>query len=337
MLDLTNRIKAFSHIGKYILAKDEQLTQAVKLSVLKNRWFTEDNVWLSLEAITKAFLDASKLHQFASNYTISDQQKAIGLVLAGNIPCVGFHDILCVILSGNLAKIKLSDKDAILIPLLLKQGELAYPGFEQSFQIVERLKDFDAVIATGSNNASLYFDQYFGKYPHIFRKNRNAVAVLSGEESETELDNLAIDIFQYFGLGCRNVSKLYLPEGYDISKLMEHLDRNKNLANHNKYRNNYDYTLALWLLNKVEFLQNSCLLLKEDPMIPSRIATVHYEYYTDIKELNRHLIEKDQEIQCIVSSHAELGVDYFAFGEAQKPAINDYADGVDTMQFLTNL
>jgi len=233
---------------------------------------------------------------------------------------------------------KLSSKDEILLKALVNKMIELEQQVKGRILLVDRLKGFDAVIATGSNNSSTYFEEYFGKYPNIIRKNRNAVGVITGNETEEEIVALGHDIFNYFGLGCRNVSKLYVPKGYKFDMMLGILhEEYKELANHDKYRNNFDYNNALMLLNKVDYLISGSLIVTESSDIPSRISTVHYSYYDDLDEVNKEIGSRTDEIQCVVGNINLDSMQVFPFGEAQNPSISDYADGVDTMTFLTNL
>jgi len=264
--------------------------------------------------------------------------KTVALIMAGNIPLVGFHDWLCVFVAGHRAKVKLSDKDKRLLPFLVKKmGEWAHESWAYTEFLSEgdRLTDFDMVIATGSNNTARYFEQYFGKYPHIIRRNRNAVAVLSGMETAEELQALGQDIFSYFGLGCRNVSKIYVPHGYHFDTLLEALHEYREMINHDKYKNNFDYNFTLYIMNGIPHKNNGCLLLKEDTSLQARIASVHYEYYDELQDLDALLAEKRDEIQCVVGKIKVNGFTVLPFGQSQKPTLNDYPDGVDVMRFLT--
>jgi hypothetical protein len=260
------------------------------------------------------------------------------LILAGNIPLVGFHDVLSVLASGHHALIKSSTQDARLIKKVLERLIAIEPAFEGSFTFVERLENFDAVIATGSNNTSRYFEYYFGKVPHIIRKNRNSVAVLTGDETTEQLYLLGHDIFDYFGLGCRNVSKLFVPKGYDLIKFFEAIEPYNSIINHHKYNNNYDYNKSIYLVNRDTHLDNSFLLLKEDKSFTSPLAVLFFEYYEDIESLEELLKQENAHIQCIVSElPLNTGNQVVTFGQSQHPQLWDYADGVDTMDFLTKL
>lgn len=339
-MTLKDRIAVLSQLGEEILTRPDWLQDAVIRAYHANRWFTESQSWNALESIAKNFLSQQTLVQWTQKYNISDDlsSKKIGLVLAGNIPIVGFHDIMCCFISGHISKVKLSSKDEVLLKALVSKMEKINPNVVDRIQLSERLKGFDAIIATGSNNSSTYFEEYFGKYPNIIRKNRNAIGVITGFESDEDLISLGYDIFNYFGLGCRNVSKIYVPSGYSFDRLLGILhDNYKEVANHDKYRNNFDYNNALLMLNKVDFLISGSLIITESDSIPSRISTVHYSYYDSLDDVKNELIQREEEIQCIVGKVDLDGRKIFPFGEAQNPSIDDYADDVDTMAFLTNL
>ncbi len=338
------RIELLAELGQYLKdTPDEALEVVVQQAYVANSWFTPENIYRAIRAIADTFLDKALLEGWIARYALPDvehPQKTIGLVMAGNIPLVGFHDWLCVFATGHRALVKLSEKDRYLLPFLVKKlGDWAFESWEYTEFLEEGdlLKNFDAVIATGSNNTARYFEQYFAKYPHIIRRNRNSVAVLTGYESEEELRELGRDIFDYFGLGCRNVSKIYVPHGYHFDYLLEILDDYRNIVLHDKYRNNYDYNLALCLLNRIAHHNNGCLLLYEDSRLQSRIASLHYEYYDDLYDLDERLYEHKDAIQCVVSKVKLRDFRTIPFGKSQEPALDDYADGVDTMAFLSQL
>jgi hypothetical protein len=340
MSSTADRVKALSSLGLYLQDLDTlEINDMCEAAFNANRWFSIENNKLALEGIREAFLDHELLSYWISKYEINEEKepKKVGLVLAGNIPAVGWNDIMCTYLSGNISLIKYSDKDNVILPFLIEKLCFINPSFSYQFEVVEKLGQFDAVIATGSNNSARYFESYFGKYPNIIRKNRNAVAVLTGEETDAQLYLLGKDIFTYFGLGCRNVSKLYVPVDYNFIPLLEALHKYNEIIHHNKYKNNFDYTIALFLLNKVKYSNNGSVILREDERLTSRISSVHYQYYNNEEELAKLLSEKKEEIQCIVSQMPLQGFDVFDFGKAQNPSLDDYADGVDTMQFLTTL
>lgn len=335
-MNLNERISALAKLGEHLQGQDDFLEAIIHRTEYNNPWFTKENQHLAIQAIASEFLDKSKLESWAANYPIADepQLKTVGMVMAGNLPLVGFHDLVCAFVAGYKSKIKLSDKDRFLLPYLLQLLEKYAPGAADYFEIVEQMSGFDAVIATGSNNSARYFEAYFGKYPHIIRKNRNAVAVLDGTETDDDLHLLGKDVFRFFGLGCRNVSKLYLPKGYHFAKLMEALHDFREIANHSKYRNNFDYNLALLMLNQVPYFNNGCIIVAENRDIASRIATLHYEFYENIPTLEAGLTSRTEEIQCIVAKPGLLSLPTIPFGKSQEPGLFDYPDGVDVMEFL---
>jgi hypothetical protein len=325
-------------LGAYIAVGNEALDACIELSYLENKWFTADNTRLSLSAISTTFLDGKKLQSWAKDYDIqafTAVPKTVGVVMAGNIPLVGFHDALCIFVSGHKALIKLSDKDKRLLPFLIDIMKGFDARVADYFEFGERMNNVDAVIATGSNNSARYFEAYFAKYPHIIRKNRNAVAVLDGNETKEELIALGKDIFMYFGLGCRNVSKVYLPKGYVVENLCEVLhDEYKEIVYHDKYKNNFDYNYALFALNKIKFFTTGGLIVTENESLQSRIAALHYEFYDDIEVLENQLVAQQDDIQCIASWVQLRGLKTVPLGATQQPSLYDYPDGVDVMEFL---
>lgn len=348
-MTLQDRLTTLIALGDHLRAADDEFLEALqKRTEFNNAWFTLANQKASVKAIADEFLSEDKLKGWVSAYKITPfasepffpepmERKSVGLVLAGNIPLVGFHDILCVFVAGHKAQVKLSSKDEYVLPYLIKLLAKFDERAAEYFDIVPVLKGYDAVIATGSNNSARYFETYFGKVPNIIRKNRNAVAVLSGKETEEEMRGLGNDVFQYFGLGCRNVSKLYAPAGYDLDPLLHVFHEWKELQNHVKWKNNFDYNYALTTLNKESFHLTGPLMVLEEKAIASRIATLHFEYYEDKAVLETELTQREEEIQLIVAQPDYLSLDTFAFGEAQQPALADYADGVDTLAFLLGL
>ena len=339
-MNLEERINVLSVLAQKLTKDNEELAANVLQSKLHNQWFTEENSWKMIHAIRTQYMQGNVLNEWVSNYTFKEdhQQKKIGLVLAGNIPLVGWHDIMSCFIAGHTSLIKLSDKDRFLTPYLIKALEKIDGRTATYFEIVDRLKDFDAVIATGSNNTSKYFEHYFGKYPHIIRANRNAIAVLTGRETDEEIIALGADIFEYFGLGCRNVSMCLVPPDLNWERYLNVWHEGyKLLAQHNKYKNNFDHNVSLFILNKEQYMISGSLIVKEDPSIASRIASMHYQKYNSKEELYTFLETNKDLIQCVVSSNEIEGVTSFRFGHAQRPKIDDYADGVDTMKFLTSL
>jgi len=338
-MQIQDRIDLFTKLGAYIEDRPEVLEGAVQKAYYENRWFAPAQVWESLDAIRAGFLKPEKLSEWANHYALSNpvDEKTIGLVLAGNIPLVGFHDVLCVLIAGHRAKVKLSDKDRVLIPFLMKKLTEWDERINAYFDFVPQLQGFDAIIATGSTNTSRYFEHYFNKYPHIIRKNRHAIGILTGNESVNQLQDLSEDIFKYFGLGCRNVSKIYIPDQFQFEPLLETLHERNDVILHNKYKNNYDYNTALFLLNSEPYLATGAVLLREDTSLHSRIATLHYEYYQSLSDLQSKLNAQEEQIQLIVSSMEIPGFETFNFGAAQHPGLMDYADGVDVIQWLLGL
>ncbi|SNY99826.1 acyl-CoA reductase [Flagellimonas pacifica] len=303
----------------------------------KNGWFTYENLIFSLEQWVGQLTNENLTH-WVANYPIDQERssKTIGIVMAGNIPLVGFHDFLCVLLTGNKVLAKLSSNDTVLLPFLADCLIEYEPSLADKIQFIEgKFEHFDAVIATGSNNTSRYFEYYFGKKPNIIRKNRNAIAIITGEESNEELQDLGKDIFKYFGLGCRNVSKIYVPSDYDFDQFFNAIFTYQDIIHQNKYANNYDYNKAVYLMSEFKILDNGFLILKEDSSFASPIASLFYERYDSTQALKQQLKEREEDIQCIVSKGMFDGE--VAFGETQKPQLSDYADGVDTLKFLLEL
>ncbi len=339
MMTLEDRINVLVELGHHIQTKEEELQPIFRKTYLENKWLTENNCHKALNGIVEHFLQKDKLLEWTKQYQISDvvQKKNVGLILAGNIPLVGFHDVLSVFVSGHNSNIKLSVKDKHLIPLLVKWMGAINPDTKPYFSFVEKLTTYDAVIATGSNNTAVHFEYYFKHVPNIIRRNRNGVAVIDGTESKETLLELGNDVFDYFGLGCRNVSKLYVPEDYDFNFLMETLHEFNELVLHNKYKNNFDYNYAIFLLNQDPFLSNGCVIVKETKDIATRIAMLGYEYYENESSLTAELTSRKDDIQCIVAQNEIEGLITIQPGKAQQPHLSDYADGVDTLSFLTGL
>ncbi len=330
------RIQALFDLGDFIRNGSEELDACIKYTALKNAWFTEENQRKALEAISLEFLSHANLSAFANRYDLppSGEIKRIGLIPAANIPMVGFHDLLCIFLAGHKTVAKLSERDRQMLPFLIRKMIELHPEAQAYFTFPETLsvKELDGIIATGSNNSSRYFEQYFGSIPHIIRKNRTSVAILSGQETEDDLFQLGKDVFRYFGLGCRNVSHLVVPEGYDFNPLLEQWHKYNRIVLHHKYKNNFDYQFTLFILNKIEHLNNGCIILAENEALVSPISVVYYSTYGEGENPNDKLKSKTEEIQCIVSASGTI-----PFGKAQEPAIDDFADGVDTMEFLLQL
>lgn len=310
---------------------DEKILSILRKSEIENSWFTLENQKFALRQWAN-LLTEEKLNQWLSNYKTPLHSKKVGLILAGNIPMVGFHDVLSVVLSNHIPMIKLSSKDRQLLPFLLQKWNEFSEG-RVPFQLVEKLVDFDAVIATGSNNTARYLEYYFKNHLSIIRKNRTSVAVLKGDETEAELQLLAEDIFRYYGLGCRNVTRLFIPEDLKVDIIFENFLNFKEVINHHKYANNYEYNRAVYLLNQVKFWDNNFVMLKEDSDLFSPLSVINFSRYSSIEEVQQFIRENDENIQAVVAK-PELGLDSIALGEAQNPGLEVYADNVDTMRFL---
>jgi hypothetical protein len=312
------------------------MQEAVKQAAISNHWFTESSIHFALSSIT-SLLDESALRKWLAAYSFPDTNeplRKIGVVMAGNIPLVGFHDFLCVLISGNCFLGKLSSRDDILLKAISDLLSLTEPGFKDRINFTDALlKDYDGVIATGSNNTARHFEYYFKHCPHIIRRNRNGIAILTGMETAEEMKALSTDIFQYFGLGCRNVSKIYIPTDYQFESFYPAMENWKDILFHHHYANNYDYNRAIFLVNVVPFLDNGFLILREEKQIASPVSVVHYERYHSLNNLIQELEIHSHEIQCVVSSSGQVS-SAIPFGKAQFPELHDYADGIDTMEFL---
>ena len=330
-MNLQQRINLLLQLGNYFRDSDTEWTIIKEKAQRENGWFTELFTRLAIDNISDAFLDAEKLKAFASAYAVPAEQahsKTIGLVMAGNIPLVGFHDWLCIFLSGHRALVKTSSKDSVLIKHIISKLAAWDPEAGRQTQFSEMLKGCDAYIATGSNNSARYFEYYFSKYPSIIRRNRTSVAILDGKETEGDLDKLADDVHQYYGLGCRNVTKIWVPAGYDFVPLLSALKKYSDFADHNKYKNNYDYQLAIALMNNQYYMTNGSVLFIENESVFSPISQLNYSYYdNNLPEIVAGL-QNNNDIQCVI------GNGWLPFGKAQSPALTDFADGVDTMAFL---
>ncbi|MGG7438428.1 acyl-CoA reductase [Chryseobacterium arthrosphaerae] len=332
LIKLSDYIKAF-------LAKktedynedDANIELLLKRSEIENPWFTVDNQKFALQQWAD-LLTEEQIKNWLKKYSVSRISKRVGLILAGNIPLVGFHDVISVVLSNHIPVIKLSSKDKYLIPFLLKKWK-EFSDDQVRFEFVERLENFDAVIATGSNNTARYLEYYFKNHLNIIRKNRTSIAVLKGDETDEDLQLLAKDIFQYFGLGCRNVTRIFIPEDFVIDRLFENFLGFQDIINHNKYANNYDYNRAVYLLNQDKFWDNNFVMLKEDDKLFSPLSVINFSRYKSLEEVKGFIAENEENIQCVVAKD-ELGLNSVSFGEAQNPGLDTYADNVDTMKFL---
>jgi hypothetical protein len=329
-----SRINAFIRLGKYLRSLPaETEDEWVQAARAYNSWFTPESVRQALRGIA-TYLDEPELVQWVSQYPSGPGvPKKVGLVMAGNIPAVGFHDLMCILISGHLAYIKPSSQDPVLLKKITDVLLHIEPAFDGRIHFADMLKGMDAMIATGSDNSARYFNYYFSKIPHIIRQNRTSCAVLTGEETPEELAALGTDILQYFGLGCRNVSKLYVPEHYSFTAFFQAVEPLNTVIHHHKYSNNYEYNKSIYLINQVPHQDNGFLLLTENSALVSPISVVYYEYYRSRKELEQKITDQRNKIQVIVSREAWFP-ESAAFGEAQQPRVYDYADGVDTLQFL---
>ncbi|MBX2969386.1 MAG: acyl-CoA reductase [Cyclobacteriaceae bacterium] len=335
-MTLEKRLSAFVQLGDFIRSlDDETLTQLANEAANENPWFTKANVRLALSGIQQN-LTKENLNQWTSQYDFNHvSPKSVGLVMAGNIPLVGFHDLLSVLISGHKAMVKLSSKDSKLMTFLLQRLYSFEPDLKEAVAMQQQaLKGFDAVIATGSDNTARHFEYYFRNVPNIIRRNRTSCAILTGKESQEELHQLGEDVFSYFGLGCRNVSKLFVPNDYDVTNLFQAWNDYEPIIHHHKYANNYDYQKSILLVNKETFLDNGFVLLQESERLVSPIAVLYYQRYTSLEEITNQLKVVEEKIQCVVG-HAPPAT--IPLGQAQHPALWDYADGVDTMNFLTSL
>lgn len=337
MIVLEDRIRAFGTVGRIL--KDMRPSERATLyqgARAENGWFTEDTINLALQGLER-YLDEAKLQQWTQTLPSAPATvKKIGVVMAGNIPLVGFHDFLTVLISGHVLWAKLSAQDSFLLKYIAHILLEIEPRFQDSLIFAERLNNVDAIIATGSDNSSRYFEYYFAKYPHIIRKNRTSVALLNGQESEDDLYALGQDVFQYYGLGCRNISKLYIPVNYFLEPLMDAWQPYQPVLNHHKYQNNYDYIKSIYLVNGEPMYDTGFVLLRESPDLVSPIATVFYEQYQNEADLTQLLATQQSKIQCIVSQNGWFP-NSIPFGQAQQPELWDYADGVDTLAFVNGL
>ena len=329
-----NDLASLSSTASRVFFEDFQ--NLIQLSQSHNGWYTLENVCFAVQSWATA-LTEENLDKWLSNYHFNESTpKNIGLILAGNIPLVGFHDFLSVLVSGHNVLVKTSSNDQFLLPFLAKYIIAIEPEFADKITFVEgKLENFDAVIATGSNNTARYFNYYFRDKPSIIRKNRNSVAVLNGKETKEQLEALGEDIFRYFGLGCRNVSKLFVPKGYSFNAFFEAIFKYQDIIHYEKYANNYDYNKAVFLMSNFKLLDNGFLTIKEDNSYTSPISSIFYEYYDSIEDLQIRLQSESEQIQCVVSNN--LVENSINFGQTQKPNLWDYADNVDTISFLIAL
>lgn len=332
-------IQKITALAEHLLANKSHWHSVFEKAQRENQWFTAENCEMSLQAIIDNYMNPEKLETWLKKYEIPPKptQKNIGLVLAGNLPLVGFHDILCVLACGHTPQIKYATKDTVLTKYLVHQLQLL--DNEHLFSIIEApiLKKFDAIIATGSTNTGRYFEYYFRKVPHIIRKNRVSVAVLTGKETEAEIALLGTDIFSYFGLGCRNVSKIFVPTHFDFTFFLDNLQDFDVVMLHHKYKNNYDYNRSLLLLNQTEHYAADHIMVTCNAQVSAPTSVLHYQFYENEDELTDLILDQYSDIQCIVSNPKRYDGNCIAFGQAQYPQLWDYADNTDTMQFLLNI
>jgi hypothetical protein len=338
-MNFQERIRSFAALGETLrnsldensAETNDNLNLLIKNQQMHNSWFTPENVSRAVYSIANE-LTEENLTRWTNRYPRLNEEIIplnVGIIMAGNIPLVGFHDFLSVLITGHNLVAKTSSKDHDLIVYISDILCSINPLFAEKIKFTEGpLTNFDAVIATGSDNSSRFFEYYFGKYPNIIRRNRNSIAIIEGDETEIEIESLGMDIFSYFGLGCRNVSKIYCPKGYDLNSVFKHWNNFSQIIKHTKYANNYDFNKAVYIVNKEAFYDTGYLLLKEDIRLSSPVSVLYYEYYKSqdaVKQQTEFLKEK---IQCIVGKHN------IPFGKAQSPELWDYADGIDTIEFL---
>jgi hypothetical protein len=331
-MTLQQRIDLLVELGSYMQSNCQEWQQAKEQANRKNPWFVPEFIEMAATNIINAFLQREQLENWLNHYKVpvsNSHPVTVGIVMAGNIPMVGFHDLLCIFSTGHKSAIKLSSKDDILISHLVAHMAEMEPEVSNLITIAENLKGCDAYIATGSNNSGRYFDYYFGKYPHIIRRNRTSVAIIDGTETEQELENLADDIQTYFGLGCRNVTKLYVPEEYDFAALLKALNKYEHYEDFHKYKHNYDYQLALLMMGNKFYMTNGTILMSKNASLFTAVSQVNYEYYSNKQALAP--LKSNPDVQCIV------GHDETPFGSAQRPTLFDYADGEDTVKFAMSL
>ncbi len=343
-MTIAQRIEIFTQLGKRILhelSNDSNFSHIVNNAYRHNPWFTPQNCRYAIEAIANEWLTKNSLSNWVSRYPNEffslKQTKTIAVVMAGNVPFVGFHDLLCTLMVGHRFMGKVSSKDGGLMQGIIDMLIEIEPQLKNYITLTnDRIAQFDAVIATGSDNSARYFEHYFGKYPNIIRKNRHSLAVLSGNESDNELQALANDVFMHFGLGCRNVSKLLVPAGYDFERLIDAFKAYSNVINHNKYANNYEYHRAIYLMNRIEHLDTGFMLLKPDENLGSPVGVLFFQNYNGFESVNSYITANADNLQCVVSSEKAI-TNSIGFGKAQNPDINDYSDGIDTIKFLAEV
>lgn len=348
-MELQQSINAFIKLGDFLsqfttnprtsdtdIAFIDGFKHQLKLAKEYNGWFSKNNLNFAMQSWANCLSEVN-LKQWTNHYNFNlNQSKTVAIIMAGNIPLVGFHDFLSVLISGHSVLVKQSSNDKHLLPYLAKYLGYIEPNFKSKITFTEeKLENFDAVIATGSNNTARYFEYYFKNKPSIIRKNRNSIAILTGNETDEQLSALSDDIFRYYGLGCRNVSKLYIPEDYNFDAFFNAVFKWKDIINESKYANNYDYNKAVYIMSEFDMLENGFLMIKEDQSFGSPIATLFYEKYTNLHELRKQLKSQEEHIQCIVAN--DFSTSEIQFGKTQEPQLWDYADNVDTVDFLLKI
>lgn len=338
-MTLQARIKAFADLGRYLSADEnqEEIELWADSASHQNNWFTIENTKKSIKAIADYYLNPTSLIQWTNLYEIPDMPqkvKSIGVIMAGNIPAVGFHDMMTIVISGHACIVKLSAQDSFLMQTLIEK--LLEINVNLEIRIADKLNEVDALIATGSDNSAKYFEYYFKSKPHIIRRNRTSIAILNGEETEADFLNVGRDITDYYGLGCRNVSKIYVPENYDFTKFYDAIEPLGDIFYHNKYKNNYDYNKSIYLVNMMPHYDNGFMILAPSEALVSPISVIFYEEYKNEEALKNKIEENQDKIQCMVSKNSWFEKS-LNFGDAQKPKLWDYADSVDTMLFLLDL
>lgn len=334
--DLQLEIQGLKQFSELFSSKSQApaFKDVCALAIQQNPWFTEDSIHAALKAWEHA-LQPSSIEKWLSTYKLETVSKRVGLILAGNIPLVGLNDLLCVLVSGHKAVLKTASDDTILLRWVVSLLTEAHPAWVAKIEFTEKMTGIEAIIATGSNNSSRYFEYYFKDIPHIIRKNRNSIAVLSGEETDEELFALGKDVFDYFGLGCRNVSKVYLPSDFNPTRLLAVWEPYRTaLLTHNRYFNNFEYHLALLMVNRIKHYTNNALILLESDYISSPVSVLHYQFYDNKKALEQEIGGQLDQIQCILSATGNFKGS-LPFGQSQRPELWDYADGIDSMAFLT--